>query len=198
MQSHISKCWSHDERIANWYENCKFTQKLQTHMKIANVHVGTIHRSVRIANWYQNWKLIWKLQTDMRIAKQFSRFGVLFLRGRLQFSYETQREWTLVLKQKECFRSIAVWMTKTQRDDLSQNLPRFINILIPIPMQTQSDSYLSNDSSALVNPKVIYENFHFTDLATILLGLSILQISITILQRISWQLKCYGRSWPST
>jgi hypothetical protein len=36
---------------------------------------------------------------------------------------------------------IVVWMTKTQQKDLSQNLPRFINILIPIPMQTQSDSY---------------------------------------------------------
>ncbi len=38
----------------------------------------------------------------------------------------------------------------------------------------------------LVNPKVIYKNFHFIALTAILLGLSILQISITILQRISW------------
>ncbi len=52
MQSHISKCWSRDMRIANSYENCKLIWKLQTHMKIANVHVGTIHRNVRIANWY--------------------------------------------------------------------------------------------------------------------------------------------------
>jgi hypothetical protein len=28
--------------------------------------------------------------------------------------------------QKECFRSIVVWMTKTQRNNLSQNLPQFI------------------------------------------------------------------------
>ncbi len=122
-------------------KNCKLIWKLQTHMKIANVHVGTIHQNVRIANWYENCKLIWKLKTDMRTAKQFSCFGVLFLRGHLQFSYETQREWKLVLKQKECFRLIAVWMTKTQQNDLLQNLPRFINILIPIPMPTQSDSY---------------------------------------------------------
>ncbi len=53
-------------RIANWYENCKLIWKLQTHMKIANVHVGTMHRNMRIANWYENCKLIWKLQTDMR------------------------------------------------------------------------------------------------------------------------------------
>jgi hypothetical protein len=33
-----------------------------------------------------------KIANDMRIAKQFSRFGVLFLRGRLQISYETQQE----------------------------------------------------------------------------------------------------------
>ena len=55
-------------RIANWCENCKLIWKLQTHMKIANVHVGTIHWNVRIANWYENCKLIWKLQTHMKIA----------------------------------------------------------------------------------------------------------------------------------
>ncbi len=76
MQSHVSKCWSRDVRIANWYENCKLIWKLLTHMKIANIYVGTIHRNVRIANSYENCKLIWKLQTDMRTAKQFSRFGV--------------------------------------------------------------------------------------------------------------------------
>ncbi len=54
---------------------------------------------------------------------------------------ETQREWKLVLEQKECFHSIAVWMTKTQQTDLSQNLLRLRNISIPIPMRTQSDSY---------------------------------------------------------
>jgi hypothetical protein len=36
----------------------------------------------------------------------------------------------------------------------------------------------------LGDPKAIYENFHFIALAEILLGLSILQISITILQNI--------------
>ncbi len=34
--------------------------KLQTHMKIANVHVGTIQLNVRVANWYENCKLIWE------------------------------------------------------------------------------------------------------------------------------------------
>ncbi len=76
MQSNVSKCWSCDMRIANWYENCKLIWKLQTHMRIANIHIGAIHQNVRIANWYENCKLIWKLQTDMRIAKQFSRFGL--------------------------------------------------------------------------------------------------------------------------
>ncbi len=75
MQSNVSKCWSRDMRIANWYENCKLIWKLQTHMKIANVHVRTTQRKVRIANWYENCKLMWKLQTDIRIAKQFSHFS---------------------------------------------------------------------------------------------------------------------------
>ncbi len=88
----------------------------------------------------------------MRIAKQFSRFGAYFLHGHLQFSYETQREWKLVLKQKECFRSIALWMTKTQRNNLLQNLPQFINILIPTPMRTQSDSYFK--AWFLCSPKI--------------------------------------------
>ncbi len=67
-------------------------------MKIANVHVGTIHQIVRIANWYENCKLIQKMQTDKKITKQFSHFGVQFLRGCLQCSYETQWEWKLVPK----------------------------------------------------------------------------------------------------
>jgi hypothetical protein len=37
----------------------------------------------------------------------------------------------------------------------------------------------------LEDPKVIYENFHFIAPIEILLGLSILQISITILQKVS-------------
>ncbi len=122
----ICKCWSSDMRIAKWYENWKLIWKLQTHMKIANVHVGTIHWNMRIANWYENCKLIWKLQTDMKIAKQYSCFGIQFLRGRLRFSYETQREWKLVLEQKECFHLIVVWTTKPQQNNLSQNLPQFI------------------------------------------------------------------------
>ncbi len=42
---------------------------------------------------------------------------------------------------ERCFRSIVGWMTKIQQDNLSQNLPQFMNILIPILMRTQSDSY---------------------------------------------------------
>ncbi len=95
--------------IANSYENCKLIWKLQTHMKIAKIHVGTVDRNVRIANWYENCKLIWKLQTDMRIAKQFSHFGVWFLCGCLKFSYETQWEWKLVLEQNVLVRLRCGW-----------------------------------------------------------------------------------------
>ncbi len=75
----------------------------------------------------------------MRVAKQFSCFDVQFLCGHLQFSYETQREWKLVLEQKECFGSIAVWMTKTQQNNLAK--PSTIHILIPTPMLTQNDLF---------------------------------------------------------
>ena len=67
-----------------WRENCKLIWELQTDMRIANIHVGTIPQKVRIANWYENCKLIWKLHL---LSLQFSCFCVLFLRGRLQFSY---------------------------------------------------------------------------------------------------------------
>ncbi len=72
MWSHLSKCWSHDMRIANWYEKCKGIWKLQRHIKIANYYIGTIHQNVRIANWYESCKLTWKLQIDMKIAKQIT------------------------------------------------------------------------------------------------------------------------------
>ncbi len=65
--------------------------ELQTNMKIANVHVGTLHQNVRIGNWalqfsYQN--AIFISVCNFHISLQFSRFCVLFLRGRLQFSYQ--------------------------------------------------------------------------------------------------------------
>jgi hypothetical protein len=69
----------------------------------------------------------------MKIAKQFSRFGVWFLRGHLQFSYERHSGienffW------KRIFGWIAAWMTKTQREQ-SLAKPSTIHILIHIPVR---------------------------------------------------------------
>jgi hypothetical protein len=58
-----------------------------SHMKIANVHVGTIHRNVRIALQFSYWFAIFISVCNFHISLQFSLFGVWFLRGRLQFSY---------------------------------------------------------------------------------------------------------------
>jgi hypothetical protein len=75
----------------------------------------------------------------MKIAKQFSRFDVWFLRGRLQFSYED----TAGLK--TCFGYeflgwIAAWMTKNSWEE-SLAKPSTIHILILIPVRRQSDSF---------------------------------------------------------
>ena len=63
---------------------CVFIPAL-SNMKIANVHVGTIHRNVRIANWAN---AIFISVRNSHISLQFSPFEVWFLRGCLQFSYQ--------------------------------------------------------------------------------------------------------------
>ncbi len=129
-----------------WRENCKLIWKLQTHMKIANVHVGTIHQNMRIANWYENCKLIWKLQTDMRIVKQFSCFSVFSMWTFAIFIWDTAGMKTC--SGTECFGSIAVWMTKTQQNNLLQNLPLFI-FSYQFLCWRSLIHILSHDSSAL-------------------------------------------------
>jgi hypothetical protein len=56
-------------------------------LKIANVHVGTIHQNVRIALQFSYWFAIFISVSNFHISLQFSLFGVWFLPGRLQFSY---------------------------------------------------------------------------------------------------------------
>ena len=65
----------------------KFSIPLCPHMKIANVHVGTIDRNVRIALQFSYRFAIFISVCNFHISLQFSLFGVWFLRGRLQFSY---------------------------------------------------------------------------------------------------------------
>jgi hypothetical protein len=71
----------------------------------------------------------------MKIAKQFSRFDLWFLRGRLQFSYVD----TAGLKTcsgNEFLGWIAAWMKKTHREE-SLAKPSTIHILILIPVRRQ-------------------------------------------------------------
>ncbi len=89
---------------------------------------------MKIANWYENCKLIWGLQSNSHV------FGVLFLCGSLQFSYETRQDWKLVLEQKKMF-----WFDcgVDDKNSTKPSLPKpsTIHILIPIPMLAQSNSY---------------------------------------------------------
>jgi hypothetical protein len=64
-----------------------FQSRCVSHMKIANVHVGTIHRNVRIALQFSYQFAIFISVCNFHISLQFSRFGVWFLCGRLQLSY---------------------------------------------------------------------------------------------------------------
>ncbi len=121
-------------------KNCKLIWKLQTHMKIANVHVGTIDQNVRIANWYENWKLIWELQSDSHIL--------------VYSSYVDVRNFHMKCSGNEnLFWNRMFWFDCGVNDKNSTKQsfakPSTIRISIPIPMLTKSDSYLSHDSSAL-------------------------------------------------
>ncbi len=65
-----------------------FHSRAVSHMKIANVYVGTIHQNVKIALQFTYQFAIFISVCNFHISLQFSRFGVYFLRGSLQFSYE--------------------------------------------------------------------------------------------------------------
>ncbi len=86
----LSFCHPHHNRTETFFlfQN-KFSFPLcMSHMKIANVHVGTIHRNVRIALQFSYQFAIFISVFNFCISLQFSRFGVQFLCGHLQFSYE--------------------------------------------------------------------------------------------------------------
>ncbi len=73
MQSNVSKCWSLDMRIANWYK------KLQTHMKIANSYENCKRPRRNYTPKRENCKLIWKLQTDMKIANWYKNCKAILM-----------------------------------------------------------------------------------------------------------------------
>ncbi len=139
MQSHISKCWSRDMRIANWYKNCKLIWKLQTHIKIAHVHVGTIPKC-------ENCKMIWKLQIDMKIAiwyencKAILTFWCIVLMWTFAiFIWDTAGMKTCSGTERMIQFDCGVDDKNTTKQSLAK--PSTIHILIPIPMLRHSDSY---------------------------------------------------------
>ncbi len=136
MQSHVSECWSRDIRIANWYENCKLIWKLQTHMKIANVHIGTIHQNVRIANWYENCKLIWELQSNSHVLVCSSYVDVCIFH--MRHSGNENFSGTERMFQFDC----GVDDKNSTKQSLAK--PSTIHVLILIPMMTQYDSYFKS------------------------------------------------------
>ncbi len=146
MQSHLSKCWSRDMRIANWYKNYKLIWKLQTHIKIANVHVGTIHQNVRIANWYEYRKLIWNLQTDMKIANWYENCKAILTFWCIVptwafaiFIWDTAGMKTCSGTERMCLFDCSVDDKNSMKQSLAK--PSTIHIIIPIHMLTQYDSY---------------------------------------------------------
>ncbi len=78
----------------------------------------------------------------MRNAKQFSHFDMYSSYVEVCNFHMRHSGNETCSETERMFCSIAVWMTKTQQNDVLENLPRFIHILIPIPMRTHSDSYL--------------------------------------------------------
>ncbi len=129
-----------------WRENCKLIWKLQTHMKIANSYENCKHPRRNYRPKCENCKLIWKFQTDMKIANWYENCKAI-----LTFSCMVPT-WTFAVfiwdtagmkacSGTECFGSITVWMTNTQRNNLLQNLPWFIFKYQLLCMITQSESY---------------------------------------------------------
>ena len=70
-----------------FFSRTSFRSRCVSLMKIANVHVGTIHRNVRIDLQFSYQFAIFISVCNFHISFQFSLFGVQFLHGRLQFSY---------------------------------------------------------------------------------------------------------------
>ncbi len=142
MHSNVSKCWSvtwelqTEMKIANSYENCKLIWKLQTLTKGRNY-----------APKRENCKLMWKLKTDMKIANWYENCKAILT---FRFIVPT---WTFAIflwdkvGMKNCSETdrmfpfdCGVYDKNSTKRSLA-NLPRLTNILIPIPMETQSDSY---------------------------------------------------------
>ncbi len=70
-----------------FFSRISFQSRCVSHLKIANLHEGSIHWNVRIALQFSYQFAIFMPVCNFHISLQFSRFGVEFLRGRLQFSY---------------------------------------------------------------------------------------------------------------
>jgi hypothetical protein len=131
----------------SWRENCKLIWKLQTHMKIVNSYENCKCPHKNYTPKHENCKLIWKLQTDMKIANWYENCKVI-----LTF-WCIVPMWTFAIfiwdtvGMKTCSEAERIIPFDCSVDDdnsmnnFSQNLPQFINILIPIPMRAQSDSY---------------------------------------------------------
>ncbi len=123
-------------KIANSYENCKHPCRNNTLKR-------------------ENCKLIWKLQTDMKIANWYEN-----CRAILTF-WCIVPTWAFAIfiwdtaKMKTCSETERMFPFDCDVDDknsMIQSLAKpstIHNFLILIPMRTQSDSFLSHDSSAL-------------------------------------------------
>jgi hypothetical protein len=83
----MSFCHPRHNPTEKFFSRTSFQSRCVSHMKIANVHVGTIHWNMRIALQLSYQFAIFISVCNFHISLQFSPFGVLFLRGRLQFSY---------------------------------------------------------------------------------------------------------------
>ncbi len=145
MSSTVEYCTTQDETMSesmqspckyvleSWRENCKLIWKLQTHMKIANSYENCKRPCMKYTLKRENCKLIWRLQTDMKIANWYenckfqSNSHVLVYRSYVDIcNFHMRHSGNETCSGTACFGSIAVWMTKTQRNNLSQNLQRFM------------------------------------------------------------------------
>ena len=77
-------CRNPTEKI---FARTSFQFRCVSHVKIANVHIGTVHRNKRISLQFSHQFAIFISVYNFHISLQFSPFGVQFLRGRMQFSY---------------------------------------------------------------------------------------------------------------
>ncbi len=96
-------------------------------MKIANLYKNCKHPRRNYTPKCENCKLIWKLQTDIKIANWYENSkAILMFWCKVPtwtcaiFIWDTAGMKTCC--GTECFGSIAVWMTKTQWNNILQNL----------------------------------------------------------------------------